>query len=361
MVDASVVNVPEKFKNHPLFTNPVCGMNFGFMSKRGYFEKEEVLKQPELMAKTGVNFVTVNMNFCLENFASRHLFLDFEYSIGELELLNMVKKLHENGIKVLFKPCMTPLDGMWMGSVDFPTGHQIQTVNIDYWKEFFESFIMAECYFAELATKIEADALLIGCEYKGLEAQGKYWEEIIELVRERYDGPISYEITPTRYDGDPEATPDENLYWFNKLDFLSYSFYPPAAPEVEPIKDSPHFTVEEMMDYLSVRKETVKRFSKNYGNKPVVFTEYGTRSAHGCIIRPWDAITETYYDGEEQANFMEASLKTFWDLPQWMGMFWWKWDETQNRPMHHDEEGVDKGFTIQDKPAEDVLKRWFLK
>ena len=58
---------------------------------------------------------------------------------------------------------------------------------------------------------------------------------------------------------------------------------------------------------------------------------------------------------------LSTSMNTFWELPCWMGLFWWKWDETQYRPHYHDEPGVDKGFTIQGKPAEKVLVRWFEK
>lgn len=82
------------------------------------------------------------------------------------------------------------------------------------------------------------------------------------------------------------------------------------------------------------------------------------RSAHGCIMRPYDYLWETYYDGQEQADYMEASFQTFWEIPQWMGFFWWKWDETQIRPHYYGDPNGDKGFTIQGKPAENVFRRW---
>ena len=116
-----------------------------------------------------------------------------------------------------------------------------------------------------------------------------------------------------------------------------------------------------MADYLSSRKEKIASISKSFDNMPIAFTEYGTRSAHGCVMQPFNFLWDTYYDGEEQANYMEASFRTFWEVPQWMGFFWWKWDETQYRPHYHTEPGVDKGFTIQGKPAEEVMRRWLEK
>mgnify|MGYP004470264107 CR=1 FL=1 len=46
MIDFSVVKIPEKFRNHPLFTEPICGMNFGFMAKRGYYLCVKTVPKP---------------------------------------------------------------------------------------------------------------------------------------------------------------------------------------------------------------------------------------------------------------------------------------------------------------------------
>ena len=36
-MDISKVTIPEKFRNHPIFNELICGTNFGFMAKRGYY------------------------------------------------------------------------------------------------------------------------------------------------------------------------------------------------------------------------------------------------------------------------------------------------------------------------------------
>jgi hypothetical protein len=95
-----------------------------------------------------------------------------------------------------------------------------------------------------------------------------------------------------------------------------------------------------------------------YGNKPVLFTEIGQRSARGCISLPWDAWAESTYDAQEQADYMEAIFQTFSDKPNWGGLFWWKWDETQKRPHYDPDPRKDRGFTIYGKPACDVLRKW---
>jgi len=365
-MDRTKVRVPDRFSDHPIFNELICGTNFGFMARRGYYLQEEVKKQPELMAKSGVNWTTINMNICQSAYFSDKIYLDFEFSTGELELAEMVRRLHDNGIKVLFKPCLTPMDGYWMGAVKFPNfedGHQIQGVSIDYWEKWFRSFKSAAKYYADLAEQVGMDALLIGAEYHGTEGQNSHWEDVIELVRNHYGNPISYEFTPL-------SRKTYDLEWMKKLDFLSYSYYPPACePNVVPLdstcnpgaKDNPSKTMEEMMAYLKSRQNKIQSICERFDNMPIAFTEFGVRSAHGCIMQPYNFLWETYYDGQEQADYMEASFRTFWDLPQWMGFYWWKWDETQNRPQYHGDPNGDKGFTIQGKPAEAVMKKWLSK
>lgn len=357
MLDKSKSNIPERFKDHPIFNTLHCGMNFGFMAKRGYYAKKEILEQPAKMAKAGVNWTTLNANFCQEKYSSTKVFLDFNFSSGELELSEMAKALHDNGIKILFKPCLTPLDSAWMGSVTFPADgeQQIQGHETSYWQEWFASFTESSKYFADFADRVGIDALIIGAEYYGTEGRSEAWRKVIGEIRKIYSGPITYEFMPISHK-------TYRLDWFDDLDFLSYSHYPPACKgNSRPFSENPHYSQDEMADFMSPLKDEVASICKRFGNKPIVFTEIGVRSAHGCIMSPGDYATETYYDGEEQANYMEAVFRTFWNLPQWMGMYWWKWDETQIRPHYHTDPKGNKGFTIQGKPAEGVLKKWFAK
>ena len=360
-MDKSKVVIPERFQDHPLFNELICGTNFGFMARRGYYARPESLRQPELMRKMGINWTTINMNFCQTNYFSDKVFLDFEFSTGEIELMEIVKRLHDNGVRVLFKPCLTSLDGAWMGLVSFPEDglmSQIQGVKTHYWETWGRSFLEAAKYFADLASRIGVDALIIGAEYEGTEGQETLWRTVIQEVRARFTGPITYEFTPG-------SRKKYALNWFEELDFLSYSYYPPGVPatedmvcSIEAIRGTPDYTVEQIAAHLATRGPKIQSIAERYGNKPIVFTEFGVRSAHGCIMRPENFLWDTPYDGQQQANYMEAAFRTFWDLPSWMGFFWWKWDETQDRPHYAGDPRGDRGFTIQGKPAEEVLRRW---
>ena len=40
-MDKTKVNIPERFKDHPIFNEQILGTNFGFMAKRGWYLREE--------------------------------------------------------------------------------------------------------------------------------------------------------------------------------------------------------------------------------------------------------------------------------------------------------------------------------
>lgn len=355
-MDMSKANVRERFRNHPVFTEFHRGVNFGFMAKRGYYSQREVLDQPRRMAAAGVNFSTLNANICQESYFSRRVFLDFKFSSGEKELTDMVKAFHDHGVHPVLKPCLTPLDGTWMGSVRMPETCQIAGVSHNYTAEWFASYGDAICFYADFAERNNIMALMVGAECFGVEMWEDEWNSLIEKVRSIYSGPITYEFTPSSRKTNP-------LNWIHNLDFLSYSYYPPAQelPEGMPYRDAPVRSVADMTEFLYSRRQKIISIVDAFNNMPIAFTEIGVRSAHGCTTSPCDFLADTGYDGKEQADYMEAVFTTFSEIPQWLGLYWWKWDETQNRPQYHDDPRGDKGFTIQGKPAEKVLKKWFAK
>ena len=361
--------IPEKFKNHPIFNELVVGMNYGFMAKKGYYNTEYAKKQPKLMADMGVNWVTLNANFCMEHLASTRCFLDFEYSSTETELIEMAKRMHDAGINIMLKPCMTLLDGTWMGRVHFPAdceATQISGVKLEYWKKWFHSFTETTKYFAEIAEKAGIESYLIGAEYFGTEGQDEGWIKAIEAAREYYNGPISYEFIPRSFAQNPLKEIGTNkLEWLNYLDFLSLSTYPSARPFNEGysiasnpgVKDLPPVSLESMMDFLRPEVERVNAIIEKF-QKPMLFTEIGARSSRGNTVRPADYRWPSIYDGDEQANYMEAVFRTFTGIDNWLGLLWWKWDETQDRPHYTTDPAGEQGFTIQGKPAEKVFQKW---
>lgn len=365
--DKGACSVPEKFKDHPIFNTRHCSVNFGFFARRGYFSRPDVLAQPAKIKAAGANWVTLNTHFCQEAFYSRRMFLDFDWSSGEEELSAIVKELHRQGLHILLKPCLTTLDSSWMGRVTFPekTEQQIQGVKNTYWDDWFGSLRQCLAYFAEFAERHGVEAMIIGAEYNGTTGQADEWRKTIASVRERFSGPITYEFTDYQVSNDGFTTVDPKKVWrhswFKDLDFLAVSSYPPAAPACEREKwpQLEPIPLETMKKHLAKRRQLMADISKAFGDKPIIFTEIGTRSCRGNVTVPWDFLTESIRDEEEQANYMEAVFSTFSDLPFWLGLSWWKWDETQHsRPHYSADPSKDRGFVIYGKKACEVMRRW---
>ena len=360
-LDTAKCRIPERFKGHPIFTTRHCSVNFGFLSRRGYFARPETMAQPAKIREAGANWVTLNTHFCQETFASTRVFLDFDWSAGETELVAIIQELHKQGLHILLKPCLTNLDSSWMGSVRFPSkaDQQIQGVTNSYWQTWFGSLRNCLRSYGEIAEKYGVEGIIIGAEYNGTTDMNDEWEQTIDYVRKYYSGPLTYEFMTGE-------VKQRDFEWLKKLDFLSLSFYPSAAgkdwkerndranwPKLPPV------SLESMKKMLAERKAELRELSERFDNMPILFTEIGTRSCRGNVMLPWDFLTESVWDGEEQANYMEAVFQTFSDLPFWMGLSWWKWDETQTNRSHYSTDPLkDRGFTVYGKPATKVLRKW---
>jgi hypothetical protein len=69
--------------------------------------------------------------------------------------------------------------------------------------------------------------------------------------------------------------------------------------------------------------------------------------------------TAATYDGEEQSRYFEALMTAYWEQSWWMGAYWWKWDEQNDRPQFRDDPRGDRGFAVWGKPAQRAMRRWY--
>ncbi len=321
------------------------GMNFGFLAKNGYYGSKDGLAQVERMASLGVRWVNLQVSVMQDTFYSTRIYKDFVWTPNDVELEAIINRFHKHGIRVIMRPVVNIHDSSWMGRIRFPedTEEQISGRRPNYWGPWFDSLTDALLHYGRIAKRTHVELFCVGAEYNGTAQQSKRWSEVVRKLREVYDGPLTYEATRDELKNVPN--------WFRDLDLISFSFYYPAA-------DKPGATVEEMVQMLQPSVEEMRKLSERLG-RPIIFAEVGCRSRSGGAMVPGDFQRPGTYDGQEQANYMEAILRTFWDKPWWKGMYWWKWDEQQNRPQYHTDSTGDMGFTIWGKPAAETMKRWY--
>lgn len=365
--DRSVCRIPEKFKGHPLFSKPLVGMNFGFMAKRGWYRQH--LDEPAKMKAAGVNLCILKVQPCMEAPFSRKVFFDPVYSQGEDEVAAMIEKLHENGIMVILQPSITCLDGSPMAQVQMPDGGcQIVGRQANYWQEFFDSYTEALVAYADLCERCKVEGYIIGCEMARTERRDAEWRKAIRAVREHYSGPVSYEKIEWGF-----------CPWMDDLDFLSTSWYPPAAPTPDGMNwrtndpktedpaawgALPSVGRDEMVAYLKeYAVPKLEELHRKSGGMPIFQSEVGMTCVHGLCRWAWAGAQPFFagarIDQQEQADYMQAIHEAFAEqLPYYMGFGWWKWEEIQPRWFRNLEDPTkDGGFTIQGKPAEAVFRR----
>jgi hypothetical protein len=98
---------------------------------------------------------------------------------------------------------------------------------------------------------------------------------------------------------------------------------------------------------------TVQNFF-NSRAKPVIFTELGYMSVDGANREPWNFALAGGYDPAEQRDCYEAALSVWSSQSSWMkGFFWWAWPVPAPQ-------ANDLDYNPRGKPAELVLRRWFI-
>lgn len=360
------------------------GMSFGFYAENGYFGSAEARAEVDAMAETGIKWVVLIPMVWQEGRYSPLQFNDYTRSQNDIDILDICDYIHAKGMRVMLRPMLECYDGTDRMYIDFendvyrlPPRHG--NPGNTYCSRWFESMKARTVYYARVAQRCGCEAFCIDSELDRMAAYAfnDYWKGILTAVREVYTGALG-----SCHTGNPnhgvrwdECLPRKD-FWLYDLDFLQLSDYPRATPGYE----DKTFDVETMVKCLEKRRDYWRKIAAEYG-KPMMFGEFGcTSSRYGA--RSPAVSSRAGYDGEEQANFMEAFFRVFWNEKWCRGFYWWKWENhTPKRPdakefaetAHteaHAEVASEKAapkndprmdHVIKGKPAQEVLRMWYRK
>ncbi|MFD4022191.1 hypothetical protein ACFWRV_01525 [Streptomyces sp. NPDC058576] len=324
------------------------GYNFGYLAPRGYYASPEAAAEVDAMAEAGAKSVALMVTVMQETFASTRLYQDFEYTASDEELARIIEHIHGRGMQVLLKPVVECQDSAWRGRITFPRDdRQIQGRYVDYWARWFDSYAKVVRHYGALAERTGCALFSVGCELQGMDDRIEHWSRIIAEARQVFSGPLTTQVN------DPALVAGADYAWLRELDVLSISFYKSSAPK-------PGASVAEMKAHLAPQVAGLRALAEEYG-LAILFNESGCRSLHGAATDPGDYRPSGAYSGQEQADFAEALLSSFWNEDWWRGLYWWKWEEQQRRPHYYEDPAGDSGFTVRGKPAADVIARWYTR
>ena len=329
-----------------------CGVTFGFCAKNGYYSSAKAKDEVDEIAKTGANWIVLIVTVMQNHYYSTQQFRDFEKTPNDIELKEIIDYIHSKGIKVQLRPMLECFDGEGRLSVFFPADRErMPGLACTYCSSWFESMKKRSSYYAHIAEITGCEMYCIDSELDRIIRFSPEWKEVIRVVREAYSGPVTSCHT---MNVDFERVLLDKEHWFYDLDALSLSDYIKAA-------DKDGATAEEMAVHMEKEREKLRRIAAMYG-KPIIFGEIGCTSTVGAAKNPSGfSVEDSVYCEEEQANYLEAVMRTFIDEPWWHGLYWWKWDEQVARPWMTDPTMEDKGFTVRGKKAAEIMKTWFTK
>ncbi len=283
------------------------------------------------IADLGANCVLLAFPGHMEHARSQAIYIDARKVPARDDILRIIRAARDLDLQVMVMPVVllqVPRGSEWRGVIDPPKW--------DKWWEEYERFVL---HFADLAREGGAAALLVGSELVSTEKQPERWIELIERTRRRFpEGKLGYSANWDHY---------RPVKFWDRLDFIGMTSYNKLADDNVP-------TVADLIERWRPIRADILEWQRKIG-KPIVMTEVGWCSQEGAAQYPWN-----YYHNqnatpgglEEQRRLYEAFIRVWSDTPELAGVIWWEWTADPGGPS-------DFGYTPKNKPAEQVLRKWF--
>ncbi len=252
---------------------------------------------------------------------------------GETEkgIREMIRLARGQGASLFLKPQIWMRHGTYTGSFDARDKWEV-------FEAYYEEYLVT---FARLAELEQVEYFCIGTEMDlFVKERPHFWTKLIKQVRTEYSGKLTYAANWDNYQEVP--------FW-DQLDYVGIDAYFPLSDQVDP-------TVSELIALWQPWKSAIKQLADSV-NKPVLFCEFGYRSRNYTTKEPWDSERKGEVNLDAQKVAYQALFQSFWQEPWFSGGYLWKWF-----PNHEQAGGVNNNrFTPQNKPATEVIRKWYSK
>ena len=172
--------------------------------------------------------------------------------------------------------------------------------------------------------------------------QPRPWLKLIRDIRKVYKGQLTY---ASNWSDDLERIP----FW-EELDHIGVQAYFPLAEGLDP-------DLEELEDGWKNHLASLEGLAEKF-DRPVLFTEIGYKSTRDAGHKPWEwsRVSSSIYkkiSHKTQALCYQALFNTVWKKDWFSGIHIWEWKSRGKS------EGMNHGFTLEGKPALNVVARGF--
>ena len=307
------------------------GLSYSAWSSEAFggSESDESL---DLLTETNTEWIAICFSWFQSSTTSHDIYLDSNNSPSITSVQHAITTAHNLGLKIMLKPMVEALEREEMHSYPVWRG-EIQPN--DEWFLNYSTFIN---FFATFAEQNNVEMFCVGCEYKETTEKIEKWKSVIQGVRERYTGPITYAADWTNY---------QNIEWWDSVDYVGIDAYFPLTL----FNSDPTF--EDLITVWNNNANEIEDWHATV-NKPVIFTEIGYRSGDGTSMAPSNYWTDMIVDLQEQKDCYTAAFQTLWNRNWFYGFYWWTW-------VSNPAEGglYDSGHVPQNKPVQDVITHWY--
>ena len=204
------------------------------------------------------------------------------------------------------------------------------------WNTWFASYRRYIEMCARAAEQGHATIFSVGSELLTTEKFDNQWLRIVNDVRKRFHGKLTYSANWDHY---------QYVRIWNKLNYIGMNAYYQLARH-------PGDSVKHIERAWQPIKRQVLRFAKQH-HKPIIFTEIGWDDLQNTIMAPWDYIGTGPMDPNEQRRAYEAFAGVWRGISPklFAGAFIWEWVPGA-RP------GEYGSYSLQGQPALPVVLHW---
>lgn len=306
---------------------PIRGFNYTAWERDAYATPASDASLLRLAA-TGANYVALLVTSYMEDRSATEIAVDPLRTPSKAALVRAIQTARKHGLRVMLKPHVDLRDGTWRG--------HLAPSDVGQWFQSYQEFLVP---YTQLAQEHGVELFCVGTEFRSLSGPEyrQYWEEIIAAVRAVYSGSLVYAANWDEY---------PRVAFWDLLDYVGIDAYFPLSSARTP-------AVEELLAVWSSWQAALEAWQAGIG-KPVLFTEIGYRSIDYAAKEPWAWEAQAPYNPKAQAHAYSAALQAFQGQPWFAGFFFWNW-----LPNPHAGGPGDTDYTPQNKPAEQVLARFF--
>lgn len=284
---------------------------------------------------SGANWLAVIVTCFQQNKTATEIDCSNDRTATDDDLRHVIQQAHDEGLSVMLKPHLDLLD-----MEDASTGRFMIGFGDDEaaWAAWFASYSRMITHYAAVAEEMGAEYFTIGTELGGTTHRADEWRSVVAGVRQVYAGPITYAaltyVEPLQ------------ITWWDALDSIGIDAYFGLTLTRQPTLAQLALGWTPTVAYLDVLA--------NQWSKPIILTEVGYMSVDGTNILPGYWSLDGATDPQEQADAYQSLFEAFQEREWWQGVFWWSLStDPQQGGME------DRGYSFNDKPAEDVLRRFF--